>query len=150
MLLLTIERLRAGEVRRPEEIGSFILGTSRMMVQSERRIASRREALVARFIDTRIQTAPSSMAALDARRVPACLRALAERDVSAFCCVPQFFYLIRERVLREVQASGRLKRSAFRALLAINGGLRRGLGVNLGPVFFKPIHRALGRACACS
>jgi len=29
VLLLTIERLRAGEVRRPEEIGSFILGTSK-------------------------------------------------------------------------------------------------------------------------
>ena len=80
VLLLTIERLRAGEVRRPEEIGSFILGTSRMMVQSERRIAWRREALAARFIDTTMQTAPASMAALDARRVAACLRALAERD----------------------------------------------------------------------
>src|SRR6476619_1534288 len=56
VLLLAIERLRAGEVRRPEEIGSFILGTSRMMVQSERRMAWRREALAARFIDTTMQT----------------------------------------------------------------------------------------------
>src|SRR5512138_1264661 len=39
VLLLTIGRLRAGEVRRPEEIGSFILGTRRIMVQCERRIA---------------------------------------------------------------------------------------------------------------
>src|SRR5690242_9669288 len=43
VLLLAIERLRAGEVRRPEEIGSFILGTSRMMAQGERRVARRRE-----------------------------------------------------------------------------------------------------------
>jgi RNA polymerase sigma-70 factor (ECF subfamily) len=80
VLLLAIERLRAGEVRRPEEIGSFILGTSRMMVQSERRTTWRREALAARFMPAATETAPASMAALDAPRVAACLRALAERD----------------------------------------------------------------------
>ena len=80
VLLLTIERLRAGEVRRPEEIGSFILGTSRMMSHSERRVARRRDALAARFMETAVKTMPSSTAALDAPRVAACLRALAERD----------------------------------------------------------------------
>ncbi len=80
VLLLTIERLHAGEVRRPEEIGSFILGTSRMMAHAERRVARRREALAARFMDTAVETAPPSLAALDAPRVAACLRALAERD----------------------------------------------------------------------
>ena len=80
VLLRTIERLRAGEVRRPEEIGSFILGTSRMMAHSERRVARRREALVVRFMDTAVETAPPSVAALDVPRVAACLRALAERD----------------------------------------------------------------------
>ena len=80
VLLLTIERLRAGEVRQPEEIGSFILGTSRMMVHAERRVTRRREALAARFIERPLPTAPSSTAALDAPRVAACLRALAERD----------------------------------------------------------------------
>jgi RNA polymerase sigma-70 factor, ECF subfamily len=80
VLLLTIERLHAGEVRRPEEIGSFILGTSRMMASSERRIARRREALAARFIDTAVDTAPATLDALAAPRVAACLRALAERD----------------------------------------------------------------------
>ena len=80
VLLLTIQRLGAGEVRRPEEIGSFILGTSRMMAHSERRIARRREALAARFMDTAVETAPSSTGALDTPRVAACLRALAERD----------------------------------------------------------------------
>ena len=68
VLLLTIGRLRAGEVRRPEEIGSFILGTSRMMAHAERRIAGRRDALAARFMDTAVETAPSSIAALDAPR----------------------------------------------------------------------------------
>jgi RNA polymerase sigma-70 factor (ECF subfamily) len=80
VLLLTIERLRAGDVRRPEEIGSFILGTSRMMAQAGRRVTRRREALAARFMGTAVQTAPASPAALDAPRVAACLRTLAERD----------------------------------------------------------------------
>jgi len=80
VLLLTIERLRAGDVRRPDEIGSFILGTSRMMVQSQRRVAQRRDALATRFIDTSPAVAPSPPASLDAPRVAACLRALAERD----------------------------------------------------------------------
>ena len=80
VLLRTIERLHAGEVRRPEEIGSFILGTSRMMALAERRTARRREALAARFMETSVEAAPASMAALDAPRVAACLRALAERE----------------------------------------------------------------------
>ncbi len=80
VLLLTIERLRAGEVRQPEDIGSFILGTCRMKALGERRLARRREALVARFAEPAAEAATPSMAVLDAPRVAACLRALAERD----------------------------------------------------------------------
>jgi RNA polymerase sigma-70 factor (ECF subfamily) len=80
VLLLTIERLRAGEVEKLAQIGSFILGTSRMMCHSERRIARRREALTARFMETSVETAPLSLSALDAPRVAACLRGLAERE----------------------------------------------------------------------
>jgi RNA polymerase sigma-70 factor, ECF subfamily len=80
VLLLTIERLRAGAVRQPEQIGSFILGTSRMMAHSERRVTRRREALAARFMEPAPEAAASSVAALDAPRVAACLRGLAERD----------------------------------------------------------------------
>ena len=80
VLLLTIERLRAGEVQKLEQIGSFILGTSRMMCHSERQVARRREALVARFVDTSVEIAPPSLSALDSPRVAACLRGLAERE----------------------------------------------------------------------
>lgn len=80
VLLLTITRLRSGEVRRPEEIGSFILGTSRMMAHGERRTARRREALAARFMSTTIEAATPSLEACDTPRVAACLRALPERD----------------------------------------------------------------------
>ena len=80
VLLLTIDRLHTGRVRRPEEIGSFILGTSRMMAQAERRVARRREVLAARFMEAHVETGPTSVAALDSGRVAACLRALPERD----------------------------------------------------------------------
>jgi RNA polymerase sigma-70 factor (ECF subfamily) len=80
VLMLTIERLRAGDVRQPERIGSFILGTSRLMAQSERHVTRRRHALAARFLGGEGHAAPASLAVLDAPRVAACLRALAERD----------------------------------------------------------------------
>jgi RNA polymerase sigma-70 factor (ECF subfamily) len=80
VLLLAIKRLRAGEVRRPEDIGSFILGTSRMMSKAEHRVARRREALTARFMDPAVETAPHSIAVLDAPRMASCLRSLPERD----------------------------------------------------------------------
>jgi len=80
VLLLTIERLHAGEVAKLDQIGSFILGTSRMMCHSERRIARRREALTARFVDASVETPAPSLAALDAPRVASCLRGLAERE----------------------------------------------------------------------
>jgi len=80
VLLLTIERLRAGEVRQPEDIGSFILGTSRMTVQSGQRVARRREALAAQFMQAPSAIAPPPAEALDASRVGSCLRSLGERD----------------------------------------------------------------------
>ena len=80
VLLLTIERLRAGEVKRPEEIGSFIFGTSRMMALAARRTERRREALSTRYMDMSPQATPPSLAGLDTPRLAACLRALAERD----------------------------------------------------------------------
>lgn len=80
VLLLTIERLRAGEVQQPEDIGSFILGTSRMMVNAQRRIARRREGLAARFLDPAASFMPAHVDALDVPRVAACLRSLADRD----------------------------------------------------------------------
>lgn len=73
------------------------------------------------------------------------LRALRDRGITGFCCVPQFFYLIHEKVFREVSAAGPSKRALFKALLSANGASRRFLGVNLGPLLFRRIHLALGR-----
>jgi long-chain acyl-CoA synthetase len=72
------------------------------------------------------------------------LRALRERGISIFVCVPQFFYLIYERVTKEVAGANWLKRTAFRNLLRLNALLRRSFGTNLGRKFFAPVHAVLG------
>jgi len=73
------------------------------------------------------------------------LRALREREVTLFCCVPQFFYLIHQRVTQQVAAAGFGKRAAFRTLLGLNGFLRDAAGINLGPRLFRRVHDVLGR-----
>jgi long-chain acyl-CoA synthetase len=72
------------------------------------------------------------------------LRALAERKITIFACVPQFFYLIHQRVLGEVNASGFFQRCVFRAALAASLALRRRTGVNLGGLLFGRVHARLG------
>jgi long-chain acyl-CoA synthetase len=71
------------------------------------------------------------------------LRALQERGITVFACVPQFFYLILERIQKEVQQKGAVVRSFFRAMMAISTFARR-FGVNLGKVFFGRVHHMLG------
>lgn len=80
VLLVTIERLRAGAVRNADEIGSFILGTSRMLAGAARRKASRRESLTTQFHAPQLAVDPSSDGAADIEAVERCLHALAERD----------------------------------------------------------------------
>ncbi len=71
------------------------------------------------------------------------LRALTERDVTFFICVPQFFYLIHDRVFKEAAARGALVERVFKLLLWTAGAGRR-VGLNLGKIFFRPVHRLLG------
>src|SRR5712691_11997470 len=82
---------------------------------------------------------------LEALNTDELLRALRDRGVTAFCCVPQFFYLIHQRVIQQVAAAGRARRLAFRTLLGLNGWLRDAAGINLGPVVFRRVHDVLGR-----
>ncbi|HEX6850146.1 MAG TPA: AMP-binding protein [Candidatus Polarisedimenticolaceae bacterium] len=71
-------------------------------------------------------------------------RALAERGITAFCCVPQFFYLIHQRVEQEVARRGAAARAIFRALRAAHGALRGTFGINAGRFLFGRVHAALG------
>ncbi|MFO1314897.1 MAG: sigma-70 family RNA polymerase sigma factor [Burkholderiales bacterium] len=82
VLLMTLERLRAGKLREPDRIASFVLGMSRMVVLEIRRGTWRRERLLATYGDTPEAVEASESLALDADRLAACLRALAERERS--------------------------------------------------------------------
>lgn len=72
------------------------------------------------------------------------LRALQERKITAFAVVPQFFYLIHERIFKEVQQRGFLARFGFSQMMRLNV-LCRHLGFNLGHVMFGRIHNLFGR-----
>jgi len=71
------------------------------------------------------------------------MRALSERNITAFAVVPQFFYLIHERIFEEIAKRGPLTQRVFAALVAFNRTLRR-VGMNAGPVLFRKIHKTLG------
>jgi long-chain acyl-CoA synthetase len=71
------------------------------------------------------------------------LRALQERDITVFCVVPQFFYLIHERIFKELNKRGKLTLRLVRTLMALNRALRR-VGLNAGKLFFGKIHATFG------
>jgi len=71
------------------------------------------------------------------------LRALRESKVTIFCCVPQFFYLVHERILKQVIGRGKAATTVFRVLLGVARTGRK-FGMNLGRIFFRRAHEALG------
>jgi len=71
------------------------------------------------------------------------LRALQERNITAFCVVPQFFYLIHEKIFKELNKRGKLALRLVRMLMALNRVLRR-IGINAGKFFFGEIHSTFG------
>ena len=72
------------------------------------------------------------------------LRALQERDITVFVVVPQFFYLIHERIFKKVKEGGTLTLRLVRTLMAVNRLLRK-FGINAGRVFFGKIHSTFGK-----
>lgn len=82
VLLMTLERLRAGRIREPERIGSFVLGTCRMTVLEMRRGTRRREALLETYGDVAATFESSEPGLLDGNRLARCLEALTERERS--------------------------------------------------------------------
>jgi RNA polymerase sigma-70 factor (ECF subfamily) len=80
VMLVVIERLRAGEVRDVEQIGSFILGTSRMMTGGLRRIDRRREGLLERYYDRDTSVTWMDDRSIDSERVAPCLAGMRERE----------------------------------------------------------------------
>src|SRR5207244_3365627 len=69
--------------------------------------------------------------------------ALSERNITAFAVVPQFFYLIHERLFQEIAKRGALTKKVFSGMVAINRVLRK-IGINEGRIFFGKVHQTLG------
>ncbi len=72
------------------------------------------------------------------------LQALQTRGITILACVPQFFYLIHQRVMAEVGKASPLRRTVFRTLKGANGWLRTHAGMNPGRRWFAKIHHVLG------
>jgi len=81
---------------------------------------------------------------LDSLNTSELMTALRDRDITIFCCVPQFFYLIHERVFGEVAKRGALTQRLFRLMLGTSRATRK-FGVNTGKIFFKKVHALLGK-----
>src|SRR5580704_1622324 len=71
------------------------------------------------------------------------MRALKERNITAFAVVPQFFYLINERLFQEIEKRGAITQKIFATMVALNRTLRK-VGLNAGRVLFRKVHDTLG------
>jgi long-chain acyl-CoA synthetase len=71
-------------------------------------------------------------------------RGLKEGGATALVGVPRLWYLFHQKIFDAVQAKSRPVRALFRGMLTLNGWLRDLLGINAGPLFFRPVHRSFG------
>ena len=116
VLLMTLERLRAGKLREPERIASFVLGMCRMVVLEIRRGTWRRETLLETYGNTAEAVEVPEPPALDADKLAECLQALAERERTV---VVQTFFADRsgDEVAKELGLSaGNVRVIRHRAL----------------------------------
>jgi len=79
VLLMTIEKLRAGTLREPEKLASFVFGMCRLVVLDLRRGTVRRDALLRTYGDLEQVTEPAALKELDERKLARCMERLAER-----------------------------------------------------------------------
>jgi RNA polymerase sigma-70 factor (ECF subfamily) len=82
VLLLTLERLRAGKLRDADMLVSFVFGTCRMTVLELRRTGLRRERLLERYAGDVPAADPAQSPRLDHARLLGCLDRLSERERS--------------------------------------------------------------------
>ncbi|MGE5814950.1 MAG: AMP-binding protein [Acidobacteriota bacterium] len=71
-------------------------------------------------------------------------RALRERGITAFVCVPQFFYLLHQRIEHEVGMLAWPARVFVRVAARLNLFLRESVRINPGRFIFRQIHQSLG------
>lgn len=82
VLLMTIERLRAGKLRQSEKLASFVLGMCRMVVLELRRGGARREELLSAYGDSAAAVDPPQPRVIDELKLSRCLEGLSERERS--------------------------------------------------------------------
>jgi RNA polymerase sigma-70 factor (ECF subfamily) len=82
VLITTLEALRAGRLREPEKLASFVLGTCRMTVLDLRRNAQRKERLLQQYGTELRRAEPLSTLHLDKDQLRRCVKNLNERERS--------------------------------------------------------------------
>ena len=87
VLLMTLERLRAGKLRQPEKLASFVLGMCRMVVLELRRGTARREGLLRMYGDTSEAIESPEPCDRDEAKLAGCLEGLPERERSVLVMV---------------------------------------------------------------
>jgi RNA polymerase sigma-70 factor (ECF subfamily) len=80
VLITTLEALRAGRLREPEKLASFVLGMCRMTVLDLRRNAQRKERLLEQFGADLLAPVPIPMPNLDHELLTRCVQSLKERE----------------------------------------------------------------------
>jgi RNA polymerase sigma-70 factor, ECF subfamily len=126
VLLMTLERLRAGKLREPERIASFVLGMCRMVVLEIRRGTWRRERLLETYGNTAEAVEMPEPPALDADKLARCLQALAERERTV---VVQTFFADRssDELAKELGlAAGNVRVIRHRALARLRECMEAG------------------------
>src|SRR3954451_747971 len=80
VLITTLEALRAGRLREPGKLASFVLGTCRMTVLDQRRNAQRKERLLEQFGPDLLAPQPATEPRLDHEQLARCVQNLKERE----------------------------------------------------------------------
>ena len=80
VLIVALQKLRAGAVREPERIASFMLGMARQMMLDSMRNSGRRERILDEFPIDLIPVEEPAAEEPDEARLQHCLQALPERE----------------------------------------------------------------------
>ena len=126
VLLLVLTKLRRGEVREPEQLGSFVLGSARLTAKEMRRHRAREGVLPDG--DLAPEASVAAVEPLDRERLVACLHRLTERER---CVVVRSFF--EGASTSEIAAplgmeSGHVRVVRHRALVSLRACLEGGQG----------------------
>ncbi len=81
---------------------------------------------------------------LQSRDPQAIVAAFREQGITAFLCVPLFYYQLHRRIFGEIARQPWARRMVFHALLRLSRFFRTTLGWNAGRPLFRPVHKRFG------